>query len=439
MEFEFYMPKDGLINADEHMIFSFTGDDDVWVFIDDVLVLDLGGTHGAVDGTIDFNTGKINTHLNWDGDTGSVAAGTATNTSIAEMYQKARRTFEANEDGSTYADYTKHTLKFFYLERGAWVANCKINFNIPVLPSGSVSVKKEFEGTEKHADDYKFVIYDVTTGSVVPKGTKYTIGGIEYEIDNNNGEFILKNNEVATFLSKTSEDDPNGVYLRSGNQYYVRESDSGRYSTIHSCSFGSIGCLDKSQTNNFKMEPSSKHFATFTNKTNTYNLKISKEAINSYEGEKFDFKVTMKDESNNVVDISDFTITAPNGCTIDSNNKGLLKFQLETNQSITINNIPIETIIVIQEIDHDGYHVSMKSVETNGTEIPLVQGDKYTINKISENKDIKVYNTPGVELPETGSIGTLIYIVIGLGVVMASAILSIAYFRKAKVGDQINN
>ena len=49
----FYMPKDGLLEG-EQMQFSFSGDDDVYVFIDDVLVLDIGGTHGAVDGKINF-------------------------------------------------------------------------------------------------------------------------------------------------------------------------------------------------------------------------------------------------------------------------------------------------------------------------------------------------------------------------------------------------
>ena len=81
----------------------------------------------------------------------------------------------------------------------------------------------------------------------------------------------------------------------------------------------------------------------------------------------------------------------------------------------------------------------MKLVEEGGVETPLVQDDTYTINMISENKDIKVYNTPGVILPETGGIGALIYIVIGLGMVIASTILGIAYFHSMKVGDQLNN
>ena len=434
MEFEFYMPKNGTIN-EKDMIFSFSGDDDVWVFIDDVLVLDLGGTHGAVDGSINFRTGEVKSYLNWSGTVGTVADGTANNTTIKQMFSNAGVSKEWNQAGTTFADYTKHTLKFFYLERGAAVANCKIRFNIPVLPSGSLSVQKQFEGTEKYADDYEFVIYDVTSGSPIANGTKYTIGETEYTINNNEGKFTLKNNEVAIFVSKTEQDDPNGEYLRSSHKYYVRESSAGEHSEIHSCKFENNACPSIDKTGEFTMTPDSKYLTTFTNKTKTYNLKVTKEAINSSEGEKFDFKITMKDENGNIVDISKLALSFPNGYTIDSNNKGIISFQIEDDQSITINNIPINTVINIQELDHDGYHTSIKSI-VNGNEVPLVESDTYTINQIKDNKDIKVYNTPGVILPETGGIGTLIYTVIGLSLIIISITFGYAYFYKEKEGGQ---
>ena len=58
MGINFNVPADGKVNGKD-MVFEFKGDDDVWVYIDDVLVLDIGGTHGAQSGTINFATGEI--------------------------------------------------------------------------------------------------------------------------------------------------------------------------------------------------------------------------------------------------------------------------------------------------------------------------------------------------------------------------------------------
>ena len=66
METTFWMPENGTFKG-QPMIFEFSGDDDVWVFIDNKLALDLGGTHGVVDGSINFSTGEIQQYLNWQG------------------------------------------------------------------------------------------------------------------------------------------------------------------------------------------------------------------------------------------------------------------------------------------------------------------------------------------------------------------------------------
>ena len=431
MQFDFNMPKDGLING-QPMKFEFSGDDDVWVFIDDVLVLDLGGTHGSVDGVINFNTGEVTSQLNFN-----ETVGTLNSTYISDLYStetviNASKT--RNMNGKTFANYEKHTLKFFYLERGAAVANCKIKFNIPVLPEGSLSVKKEFEDVEKYDETYTFKVFDKTTNAPIPQGTKFTVGATKHEVTNDLGQITLGNGETALFLSKLAEEDLNNEYLKLGHTYYVQEVSSGTYALPYACNVNGEACPSVSQTQDLVMDSGTSYLTTITNKTKTYNLNVSKEAINSYEGELFDFQLSFRDENGNIVDANGLTITAPNGYTINPENNGIINFKLQTAQNITVAGLLINSVIDIQELNHDGYHASIKAIEGT-TEVPLVQGDSYTVNMITENKDIKVYNTPGVELPETGGIGTLIYIVVGLSMVLASAILSIAFIRSSKVSD----
>lgn len=149
MTVNFFQTKGGRL-SDQDMIFSFSGDDDVWVFVDDVLVLDLGGTHGTADGSINFATGEVLQYLSWGGANSSAAArtgGSSTSfpTTIRACFDAAGRTPRGgwSADGRTFADFTEHTLKFFYLERGSAVANCMLDFRLPTLPDESLTVTKD--------------------------------------------------------------------------------------------------------------------------------------------------------------------------------------------------------------------------------------------------------------------------------------------------------
>lgn len=161
MQVNFFQTKEGRL-ADENMVFRFSGDDDVWVFVDDVLVLDLGGTHGTVTGSINFATGEVLQYLSWGGANGSAAAknnGSSTSfpTTIRACFDAAERTPNGgwSKDGRTFADFTEHTLKFFYLERGAAVANCSLDFRLPTLPDESLTVTKDIVAeAESEVRDY---------------------------------------------------------------------------------------------------------------------------------------------------------------------------------------------------------------------------------------------------------------------------------------------
>ncbi len=106
-ELPFVYKNGGTVNNGDDMVFTFSGDDDVWVYVDGKLVLDMGGIHGAVTGTINFRTLEA----------------TITNGNIYGGGQ-ATTSFEFD---TTKAD---HTLQMFYLERGAGESNFKLSFNL---------------------------------------------------------------------------------------------------------------------------------------------------------------------------------------------------------------------------------------------------------------------------------------------------------------------
>lgn len=403
MEFDFYMPSNGLINGKD-MIFEFSGDDDVWVFIDDVLVLDLGGTHGAVDGSINFKTGEVVSYLNWNGTVGNKNI-----TNIYEMYSKALSDdlVKWNSDKSTYANYTKHTLKFFYLERGAAVTNCKIKFNIPVLPQGSLSVGKEFIGIDKYNEDYQFRLYDVTDDKV-GANLEYTIDGKVFKTDEN-GMFSLKNTEVAVFK------------LTSNHSYYVEEINSGENAIPYSCTLDEKTCPSVSKTANFLINPESSYQAIFTNKYKTYDLNLTKKVEDIASDDSFDFRVSLEGE-NTSRELLLKDIDNDIKYSFDSNDN--IIFNLKNNESITIYNIPIDSNVKIEEIKHDGYNVMYKE-----DDIHLSSNDNYEFI-MNDNKNIVVYNIPGIILPETGGIGSIYYKYIGIFLISLSLIISKIYKLK---------
>lgn len=145
MQVDFTQPENGQLNmgssGKKDMVFQFSGDDDVWVFIDDVLVLDLGGVHSELYGTIDFATGEVITGQSWR--TGGLPdnPGSVKNdekTTIYDMFVKAlgqqevdKMTWVTDSTGKKiFPTGTEHTLKMFYLERGNYDSSLQMRFNL---------------------------------------------------------------------------------------------------------------------------------------------------------------------------------------------------------------------------------------------------------------------------------------------------------------------
>lgn len=109
--------------------FEFSGDDDVWIFIDDVLVADLGGIHNAASVKIDFSTGQV--IINEDSDDSIKKVST-----LKQLFEDAQVGWTHQRD--TFDDESVHTLKFFYLERGNNESNLKLHFNLVEIPATSI-------------------------------------------------------------------------------------------------------------------------------------------------------------------------------------------------------------------------------------------------------------------------------------------------------------
>lgn len=197
MSSRFVQPTDGKTNAGDPMTFEFAGDDDVWVFIDDVLVGDIGGIHTSAKLTIDFQTGEIKVNDSPNG-------------TLLRKFQEAGRG-TSGFTGNTFANDTSHTLKFFYLERGATDSNMKLKYNLVTVPESDI-IKFDQDGGlvegaqfELYKTDKSFA--DTTTNSEKLLGSGTTDA---------NGQLTLTNkvdNGVINFDDLYSKDHNCRYYL----------------------------------------------------------------------------------------------------------------------------------------------------------------------------------------------------------------------------------
>lgn len=175
MSTRFVQPAGGKTNAGDDMVFEFAGDDDVWVFIDDVLVGDIGGIHNRASLSINFCTGDIKVNGNNDG-------------TLKNKYQKANKDTSGFND-NTFAGGTNHTLKFFYLERGATDSNMELKFNLVTVPESDI-IKFDQDGKFVQGAEFKLYKTDKdfkTVGELIGSGTTDEAGHLTLTNDVDNG------------------------------------------------------------------------------------------------------------------------------------------------------------------------------------------------------------------------------------------------------------
>ena len=234
------------------IIFEFSGDDDMWFFVDDYLVLDLGGVHSAMGGTVNFRTGTIS------GNRGSGAVKTLKDAFKAGFIAKYKSEHGNEPDQTTineylddiftsvtingkthyvFKDYTNHTMKMFYMERGAGSSNLRLRLNLTAVEKGHVLLTKEVSGSDLESlngIEYPFQIYYWDKEDTAQNKWKQ----LKDDPDENNYYVIYRNTEEhVTFEEEATIDGQhyeNVYYLKPGQTadihvpndmiyYYIRE------------------------------------------------------------------------------------------------------------------------------------------------------------------------------------------------------------------------
>ena len=170
VEADFNQPSNGKLTNGSDMVYEFNGDDDLWVYVDGVLMLDIGGIHDAHSGSINFATGNIT----YDSVSG---------TTIKEQFHAAGVFPDGSPwddskvseyfNGNTLKYISSHNFKMFYMERGAGASNLKMKFNLEVIPTYEVNFNKvDTQGValpgaefEIRDDNDNSRVYNVTSGS----------------------------------------------------------------------------------------------------------------------------------------------------------------------------------------------------------------------------------------------------------------------------------
>ena len=163
LQFDFTLTDDGQVvagndsNTKVPIKFFFSGDDDVWVYIDGKLVLDVGGAHGKASGLLEFGkdntvTPYVSSNKNTDNDNTMAYTTDANNKTVYFNQNPIKFTKTTDKPTQLDKNRTTHTLTMFYMERGMWDSNMAVAFNFP--DSNQLQVEKEVN-VDKVNEEFK--------------------------------------------------------------------------------------------------------------------------------------------------------------------------------------------------------------------------------------------------------------------------------------------
>lgn len=211
LEFNFRLTKDGTVKdkdgKDVPIEFNFSGDDDVWVFIDGKLALDVGGAHSPAEGTLNFAT------LEATVSDVKASAGDGSPTTVTNFTLEGDKTAE-------------HTLTMFYMERGMWESNMKVTFNFPDENQLQVEKQVDTTGVNSLFSDL-FKDSSIFNFSIKNLATHY--GEIEVASNAAKPLRIAEQNYTVKPLHKDNifaKDDSSNSNLTGSVHWYAKEDDA---------------------------------------------------------------------------------------------------------------------------------------------------------------------------------------------------------------------
>lgn len=245
LQMDFTLTDDGMVETEKadgttektSIKFFFSGDDDVWVFIDGQLALDVGGAHGEVSGLLEFGETEDEKSNNVTAYVSRVkTGGTSDKDKDEKNVKSAVKTVTYNgEVINFYAQGTtlpldkgqKHTLTMYYMERGMWESNMAVAFNFP--DNNELQVQKEVDLTNVTDDDFKNCftgqkIFNFTIqNQATHYGEKKAVGPDESETPSQVVNLAASKIEPAT---KEKEDEY--IFRRETNPWPDSKPDTGQ-------------------------------------------------------------------------------------------------------------------------------------------------------------------------------------------------------------------
>ena len=214
----FIMPPGGQYNGKD-VTFQFSGDDDMWVYVDGVLIMDIGGVHNPVHGEINFTTGEVTVH----------------GAAQENFKEKYKRITGKDWDDS---DFSNHDFRVFYMERGGMYSNLEVTFNLPLTPETETN-NFQFDKISSENESLKLSGAEFSLFNDPACGDPFTLASVPVKATSDkNGVVSFKNIPHGTYYMKETGY-PEGYQAKTPEEIFTVVVDASG-GTITSSSGDSI-------------------------------------------------------------------------------------------------------------------------------------------------------------------------------------------------------